>query len=238
WIARPGPTDRHVQDDEERVIEHPLSGYIPRRGGLVQRIVYVPSNRARLPLDGIDVKTVGEPAGAQLIRAGDTLCSRVAGAMHGTVHPAGLLADVFHDVDLAAPGPPGGGDVVTEHPECRPQALPARDLNPCLHAAVPPCTQTLGLQSRRRVVTVAERLPAGFDDQLAAFETRVVGAVGVELELAVPPAVAPGLPDPFPGIEGRAIELVVPHELPAGTRKLGGACEGAGHTDDERNPGM
>src|SRR6185437_15808629 len=164
----PGPTDRHVQDDEERVIEHPLSGYIPRRGGLVQRIVYVPSNRARLPLDGIDVKTVGEPAGAQLLRAGDTLCSRVAGAMHGTVHPAGLLADVFHDVDLAAPGPPGGGDVVTEHPECRPEPLSARDLNPCLHAAVPPRAKALCLQAGGRVVPVPERLTPSLDDQIAA----------------------------------------------------------------------
>src|SRR3989442_1399787 len=46
WITGPVPADGDVQNDEERVIEHPLSGYIPRRSGLVERVVDVPSNRA------------------------------------------------------------------------------------------------------------------------------------------------------------------------------------------------
>src|SRR3989442_2069523 len=46
WITGPAPADGDVQNDEERVIEHPLPGYIPRRSGLVERVVDVPSNRA------------------------------------------------------------------------------------------------------------------------------------------------------------------------------------------------
>src|SRR2546422_2551682 len=162
--AGPVPTDRHVQNDEERVIEHPPPGHILRGDGLVQRIVDVPSNRLRLPFDGIDVKAVGEGARAQFIGAGHTLCTRVLGAVHRPVHPAGFLADVLHDVDLAARGPTDRVAVVAQQPEGGPQALPARDLNPCLHAAVPPRAQTLGLQSGRRVVTAAERLMASLDD--------------------------------------------------------------------------
>src|SRR5467141_3059113 len=45
-ITGPVPADRDVQNDEERVIEHPLPGHIPRRGGLVERVVDVPANRA------------------------------------------------------------------------------------------------------------------------------------------------------------------------------------------------
>src|SRR5690242_1160278 len=108
-ITGPVPADGNVQNDEERVIEHPLPGYFPRRRGLVERIVDVPSNRARFPLDGIDVKTVGEGARAQLVRAGDALGTRVAGPVYGAVHAAGLPADVLHDVDLTAGGPTDSG---------------------------------------------------------------------------------------------------------------------------------
>src|SRR3989442_9670265 len=59
WITGPVPADGDVQNDEERVIEHPLPGYIARRSGLVERVVDVPSNRAVFPLVGLDVKTVG-----------------------------------------------------------------------------------------------------------------------------------------------------------------------------------
>src|SRR6266702_1615121 len=202
-VAWPGPTDRYVQNDEERMIVHPWSGQVMRSDGLIQRIVDVPAKRARVPLDGEDMKRVGEGTSAQLVRAGDALCTGVAGAMRRAVHPARLLADVLHDVDLAARGP---------------QALPARDLNPCFHAPVAPRAQPLGLESGGRVVTVSERLTASLDGEDAARDTRVFGAVGVELELRVAPAAAPGLADPFSSIEGGAVELVVPHELPPGTR--------------------
>src|SRR6266702_2214358 len=235
-VAGPGPTDRYVQNDEERMIVHPWSGQVMRSDALRQRIVDVPANRARVPFDGEDMKRVGEGTSAQLVRAGDALCTGVAGAMHRAVHPARLLADVLHDVDLAARGPADRDAVIAQHPKGGPQALPTRDLNPCFHAAVAPRAQPLGLESGGRIVTISERLTASLDDEVAACDTRVFGAVGVELELRVAPAVAPGLADPFSRIEGRAVELVVPHELPPRTRCHGSGCARAGHPDDERNP--
>src|SRR6266566_5370632 len=144
-IAGPGPTDRYVQNDEERMIVYPWSGQVIRSDGLVQRIVDIPANRGRVPLDREDVKRVGEGTRAQFIRTGYALCARVAGAMNRAVHPARLLADVLHDVDLAASGPCHRGAVVAQHPEGGPQALTARDLNPCFHAPVAPRAQPLGL---------------------------------------------------------------------------------------------
>jgi len=44
-------TDRHVQNEEERVIEHPSARQILRVTALYSVSSYVPSNRARAPLD-------------------------------------------------------------------------------------------------------------------------------------------------------------------------------------------
>src|SRR5713226_3482984 len=43
--------------------------------------------------------------------------------MNRRAHPVGLAAAVLHDVHLAARRPSHGGDVLSEHPERRPQAL-------------------------------------------------------------------------------------------------------------------
>src|SRR5207249_680699 len=154
--------------------------------------------------------------------------------MHRAVHAAGLLADVLHDVDLTACGPPDVLAGLGKHPEGGPQTLPAWDLKARLYAAVPPRAYTCRLQSSRRVVTVAEPLTSSLDDQVAALYTRVLGAVGIELELAVPPAVAANLPHQSPRVEGRAVELVVPHELPTGERGCGSPGDKGGHHDGER----
>src|SRR3989442_9670990 len=75
--AGPVPTDRNVQNDEERMIVHPPPRQILRADGFVQRVVHVPSNRVRVPLYGNDVKAVCEDANTQLKRAGDALGSAV-----------------------------------------------------------------------------------------------------------------------------------------------------------------
>src|SRR5207247_2425724 len=84
----------------------------------------------------VDVKGVGEGAGAQVVGAADALRAGIPRAVHRTVYPAGLFADVLHDVDFAARGPAGRGDVVAQHPESGPQPLPARYLNPGLDGPV------------------------------------------------------------------------------------------------------
>src|SRR3990172_8947389 len=236
-VRTAGPMTTHgdVHDDEERVVVHPPTGKVPRRDRLVQRAVHVPANRLRLPLDGIHVKTLGERAGGQLIRGPHALGTRVAGTVHGAVHQGGFPADVLHDVDLAALGPADFVAVVAQHPEGGPQSLPARDLNPCLHAGVSPRSQPLGLQPGRRVLAIPRPLLPGHDNEVAVFDTRVFGAVGVELQLGVAPAVAPGLPHPFRRVEGRPVEFVAPHESPARLRRFSTWEDGA-NADREYHP--
>src|SRR5205823_2413666 len=88
----------------------------------------------------------------------------VPGAVHRAVYPAGLLADVLHDVDLAAPGPAGGGDIIAQHPESGPQPLPTRYLNTGLDATVLPRAQPLGLKPGRGVFGSGERGTRGDRD--------------------------------------------------------------------------
>src|SRR5436190_17935407 len=52
------------------------------------------------------------------------------------MHGAGLLADVFHDVDFAALGPADGRYVISQHPESRPHSLPCRNFDAGFKAAI------------------------------------------------------------------------------------------------------
>src|SRR5205823_6937832 len=173
------------------MVVHPPPRDIARRDGFVRGAVDEPANRVRLPLDRKHVKGVGERARAQVVGAADAVGTRVVGAGRRAVHPARLLPDVLHDVDLAAAGPADLRDVVAQHPERGPQPLPPRDLNARLDPAVAPRPQALGLEARRGVGLVAERLAPGLDHEVTVFEARVFDPIGIELELAVPPAVAP-----------------------------------------------
>src|SRR5256712_5211410 len=213
--AGPIPSHRNVENDEKRMVVHPASRKTFGGDSQVEGIVDVPANRILLPLDGVHVKGVGERARAHVICAADALRTGVPGAVHRAVHPAGLLADVLHDVDLAARGPADRGDVVAQHPERGPQPLTARYLNTGLDATVLPRAQALGLEPGRRVFAVRERLVTGLDDEVARVDVRVLDAVGVELGGGGPPNNNPRLPHPPRGVEGLAVELVVPHACPA-----------------------
>src|SRR5207249_5826791 len=123
---------------------------------------------------------VGEGARGQVICAANALRTGVPGAVHRAVYPAGLLADVLHDVDLAAPGPAGGGDIIAQHPESGPQPLPTRYLNTGLDATVLPRAQPLGLEPGRGVLAGGERLAAGLDNEGARIDRSEERRVGKE----------------------------------------------------------
>src|ERR1051325_8198113 len=61
-VARPVASNRHVEQQKERVVVNPLRPFGQVRGsaGAVEVIVYVEADRFRLPLDGIDVEVVGK----------------------------------------------------------------------------------------------------------------------------------------------------------------------------------
>ena len=108
-------------------------------------------------------------------------------AVDGAVNDVGLFADIFHDVDLAALRPADGVDVVAEHPERRPDALALRDFDAGFEAAESLREEPLSFQARGSVfagdvITAFVIFFARGDDEIAVFDVRVLGAVGVGLE--------------------------------------------------------
>src|SRR5207249_6633995 len=78
--------------------------------------------------------------------------TRVTRSMKSAMNDRRLFTDVFHDVDLAAVGPMDSIEVVTQHPKCRPNSLPVRDLNSRLKPSVRLAELILGEQSCGSVV--------------------------------------------------------------------------------------
>src|SRR5690349_11670409 len=122
------------------MIEDPGSagGPLGLRESCVKIRVHIEANDARLPFDGVEMKSIckilasGKAEGSRCV-AGAT---RSAGAVKRAMHCAWLLADVFHDVDFAASGPTDSGNVVAKHPEGGPHSLPCGNLDARFKAAV------------------------------------------------------------------------------------------------------
>src|ERR1051325_1592283 len=210
------------------MVEDPWPRHRARRNALVQGAVDIPADRVQLPLDREHVKRVREGPPCEVVGAGDTIRTGAACTGHCAVPGRGLLSDVLHDVDLAAPGPADPPDVEAQHPERGPQPLSSRNLNARLDAAEPQSPQTLGLEARRRVRAVAERLLPRLDYQIAVLEVCILDPIGIVLELGISPATASRVPCPFRGVERGAVELIVPHELPrpGRLRRVGGSPGG------------
>src|SRR5690606_32021757 len=108
----------------------------------------------RVPLDREVVEAVGEGlAGRQLVGAGHGGAAGVAGAVQAAGDLPGLLAAELHGVDLAAGGPGHLVDVGAEQPERGPEALPRRQLDARLEAAVLLLEESTGEDARRGVST-------------------------------------------------------------------------------------
>src|ERR1041385_1966957 len=133
-----------------------------------------------------------------------------------------LLADIFHDVDLTAVGPMDSIDIVAQHPECRPDALAKRNLNPRFETAIGLAELAPGEQSGRGVVTssvvsASESFLDRLNDQRSILNVRVCCSARIGLELVIAPAVAAKIKRQLCRINrrsSRAIELVAPHESP------------------------
>ena len=142
--------------------------------------------------------------------------------MKSAMNDRRLLADIFHDVDLAAVRPVSSIDVVTQHPKCRPDTLAVRNLNSRFKPSVSLAELILGEQSCRSVIAsyvirAGESFLNCFDYELATVLIRVYGSTRIGLEFVVAPAVAADIKGPFAGINRRAVgavELVAPNQAP------------------------
>src|SRR6266436_9263246 len=91
--------------------------------------VNVEANFFWLPFHGEDVKIIGNVAARENVRSTQRMRAGIARPMNSAVNGCRLGTDVFHDVDFPARRPPRRRDVIAEHPERGPQALPLRDAN-------------------------------------------------------------------------------------------------------------
>src|SRR6185503_17258765 len=127
------------------------------------------------------VEPVGRVRAAGKIVAGtDAVRAGVAGAVNRAVDRGRLLADVLHDVDLAARRPADRADVVTEHPDRRPVPLPFGKLRAHLDASVCDVELVASDEPRRRVLAgavpalkAARAVGRRLDDQPALLDARV-----------------------------------------------------------------
>ena len=154
--------------------------------------------------------------------------------------PVRLLADVLHDVDLAAHGPVPVRAVRRQHPERGPQAPADRQLGAHLDLAVREVREPCAVAQPRRCRPCRRSSLSGGDRQEPARHRRVRGAVVLQLVVApVAERRAAGAFTELPlrRIDGRAVEVVLPHQrvLGAGGSGTQGG-EGGEHDeqDDER----
>src|SRR3989442_12321433 len=142
--------------------------------------------------------------------------------MKSAVNDRRFLSNIFHDVDLAAVRPASSTNIVTQHPERRPDALAVRDFDSRFKPSVGLAEFILGKQSCRSVVAsyvirAGESFLNCFDYELATVLIRVYGSTRIVLKFVVAPAVAADIKGQFAGINRRAIgavELVAPNQAP------------------------
>src|SRR5205814_5639347 len=110
---------------------------IGRSTRLVQKSIYVEAHDVRFPLDREDMEIIKEllTVGQRVGRT-HAARTRVTWSMKSSMNNRWLLADVFHDVDLATVGPARGIDVLTQQPKCRPDALAVRNPDSCLKPSI------------------------------------------------------------------------------------------------------
>src|SRR5436190_1897904 len=130
--------------------------------------------------------------------------------MERAVNNRRLAADILHDVDLAAVGPPGGTDVVAQHPKRRPYALAVGNLQACFKSTVG-LRELVSRQQPRGSVIPSYVVTAGISffqrlyNQRAILDDGIRGAIRVGLKFVVTPAVTADVESPLCRVDCRAI---------------------------------
>ncbi len=117
--------------------------------------------------------------------------------MNRAVNDGGFFANVLHNVDFATGWPRDLIDVGSQHPEGRPNALSAGNLDACLETPVGLRELALRLQSGGRIVP-AHAVGAGvfffnnLDDELPIMQVRILRTGGIGLQFVVAPSPSAG----------------------------------------------
>src|SRR4051794_37919264 len=98
------------------------------------------------------------------------------------MHNCWLLTDVFHNIDLATFRPTYGVNIIAEHPESRPYALPERNLHPCFDLAVFESVFPLRLYAGGSEI-FRTGLDRAYDQMTLAVLENVLGVSRIDLKL-------------------------------------------------------
>ena len=218
-VARPVAAHRQVEDDVEGLVKGggvgdlslALGGRIPVVLGVDHPAVHIPADPAGFPLDRKGVVFVREAALGQGA-SGLALAVGVA-IVQRTIRAGGIVAQHFHDVDLAAAGPLSIEVLVGgHHPEGGQETLSCGHLGAGFKNTVFEVVLVLGVHPAGGVADG----PVGaaglhrFEDQLAVLQIDVFRAVHIGLQLVVDPARLVQLDIPVLPVEGRSVERILP----------------------------
>src|SRR5262249_413358 len=171
------------------------------------------------PLQGIDMKV--QP-GCRHMDARSLLCVQdmvIGRGVDSPVDAAGLVTEMFHDVDLAALWPSYLIDIRAEQPDRRPGTAGAREFRAHFEAPIEEIHPPSRVDARRGVGVSAPALPSRFDDQGAVLDPDILRVRGIELRLIV--AHIADLIIPFRGIRtAGSLELIVKDQSPTELRRL------------------
>src|SRR6185436_147009 len=114
--------------------------------------------------------------------------------MKSTVNDRRLFADIFHDVDLAAVGPMDCIDVLTQQPECRPEALAVRNSDSRFKPPIGLGELILREQPGGSVIASylvgsGKRFLSGSDNERTGLDAGVHVAAGIGFEFVITPTV-------------------------------------------------
>src|SRR5947207_12020104 len=128
----------------------------------------------------------------QRVRRTHPAPTRVTWPMKSAMNNRRLLADIFHDVDLATLGPARCIDVLTQQPICRPDALAVRSPDSGFKPSIGLAEFILSEQPGRSVVascvvSAGKSFLDRIDDERAVLHMRVCCAARIGFEFVVTP---------------------------------------------------
>ena len=196
-----------------------MGARVPVRLRLIEMVIDIPPHRARFPVEAKDVEVVRKISLRQRVAGtlGRVALRRVA-VVERAVHLVRLVTEEFHDVDLAAVRPAAVAFVGGHHPDGGPDAFSfgqfGADVEPPIRPiALEPCANAGG-GVIARAFGPGVMFPARFDEKKAVSHAGVVG--DIVLQFVVAAAARVHLKLPLRGVEGVAVEFVIPNKRPAG----------------------
>lgn len=149
-VARPLTSDSQVKDHVEFLIEGPVTTWLALLDRFIYLTIIVEINTIRMPIGGICMETI--------VKALCIVMSfmRVkAFSMERGMNVIRILANPFHNINFTASWPSNLVNIISKHPESRPDTFSMRKLCPHFNFTIHPRVFSLCLEATRSVLTTS-----------------------------------------------------------------------------------